>query len=138
MNKSFPIRVNKKDADRHFHRKSFDKKPDADVKIFNQGARHYLHPSLSLLDRVDCELVYYKSPKVIVVSYDPQQESIDNTDYTRKAYKKCAMSSDVDFIVNTIREYIDDKKKETIDYLSSINSNVQSEPIDITAEENPV
>lgn len=138
MNKGFPIRVNRRDADRHFHNKGFPRKPESEVKIFNQGARHYLHPSLSILDRVDCELAYYKNDKVIVVSYDAVEENIDNTDYTRKVYKKCAMSGEVDFIVNIIREYLDDKRKEQDDYNSSINSDVQSEPIDITTEEYPV
>lgn len=138
MNRGFPVRVSRRDVDKHFHNNGFRKKPDSDVKLFAQGARHYLHPSLSVLDRVDCELAYYKNEKIIVVSYDAAEENINNTDYTRKIYRKCAMSGEVDFIVDIIREYIDDKRKEQEEYNNSINSDVQSEPIDITTEEYPV
>ena len=134
MNRGFPIRVNRKDAERISHSSGFNKKPEAEVKIFKRGARHYLHPSLSILDRVDCELIYYKNEKIMVVSYDSSDESVDNTDYTRKVFNKCIMSGEVDFIVNTIREYIDDKKREQ-EYNSSINSDVSSETLDITTEE---
>jgi hypothetical protein len=138
LSQSFPTRVNIKDADKHFHRGGFQRKPDSDVKVFRPGARHYLHPSLSILDRVDCELVYYKAHKVIVVSYESANESIDNTDYTRKAYGKCVMSGDVDFVVDVIREYIEDKRKEQEEYNNSINSSVQAEHMNITMEGTPV
>ena len=136
--KGFPMRVSRNDAHRHFQNKGFQKKPESDVKIFSQGARHYLHPSLSILDRLDCELAYYKKDKIIVLSYEPVEENINNTDYTRKTYQKCLMSGEVDFIVDIVREYLDDKRKEQEEYNNSINSDVQSEPIDITTEEYPV
>ena len=138
MNRGFPVRVNRRDADKHFHQKSFQKKPESDIKVFSQGARHYLHPALSILDRLDCELAYYKKDKIIVLSYEPLEENINNTDYTRKSYQKCLMSGEVDFIVDMIREYLDDKRKEREEYNISINSDVQSEPIDITTEDYPV
>lgn len=136
MHRGFPVRVNRKDADRHFN-SGFVKKPDSDIKIFKRGARHYLHPSLSILDRVDCELVYYKNDKVIVVSYDAAQENIDNTDYTQKVYRKCVMSGDVDYIVDILNDYMNDRKAAQ-QYNTQINSDAQSEPIDITTEDYPV
>jgi hypothetical protein len=132
MNRGFPIRVNKKDANKHFHRPNHRPKFDSDVKIFSQGARQYLHPSLSVLDRVDCELVYFKTDKIMVVSYDADTERVANTDYTGKVYRKCVMSGEVKFITDIINEYIEDKRKEREEYNNSINSDVQSEPIDIT------
>jgi hypothetical protein len=129
------MRVSRNDAHRHFRHKGFQKKPESDVKIFSQGARHYLHPSLSILDRIDCDLTYYKKDKIIVLSYDPGDEAVNDTDYVRKTYRKCAMSGEVDFIVDIVREYIDDVRKEQEVYNNSINSNVQSEPIDITTED---
>lgn len=135
---NFPIRVNRKDADKHFTNRGFQKKPDAEVKIFSRGARHYLHPALAVLDQVECDLAYYKTHKIMVVSYDPVEENIDHTDYTRMIYGKCVMSGDIDFIVKVIREYIEDKRKQQEECDAAINSDVQTETIDITTEVNPV
>ncbi len=132
MHRGFPERVNRKDAHRHFHRNGFNKKPEAEVKIFSQGARHYLHPSLSILDKIDCQLSYYKKDKIIVVDYDVSDEKVEYTDYVRQTYRKCVMSGEVDFIVNIIREYIDDERKQQDEYNVSINSDVETETIDIT------
>ncbi len=130
--------MNRKDADKHFTNRGFQKKPESEIKIFGHGARHYLHPALAVLDQVECDLAYYKTHKIMVVSYAPVEEKIDNTDYTRMVYGKCVMSGDIDFIVKVIREYIEDKRKQQEESDDAINSNVQNETIDITTEVNPV
>ena len=127
MNRGFPIRVNRKDAERRDnHRRN-----DSDVKVFSKGARHYLHPTLSVLDKIDCELVYYRQHKIMCVSYDPREENISYTDYKRKEYSKCILSTDVKFVLDIIQEYIDDTRNPLI------NSDEQ-ETIDITMEGNSV
>lgn len=130
---NFPIRVKRTDADKHFTNRGFQKKPDAEVKIFSRGARHYLHPSLSILDGIDCELSYYKIGKIIVVDYDSAEEKVQYTDYAKTVYRKSVMSGEVDFIVNIIRDYINDIRKQEEFDNTSINS-VDREPTDITGE----
>lgn len=134
MSASFPTRVNRRDADRHFTARGNHKKPESEVKIFSRGARHYLHPSLSILDKIDCELIYYRNQKFMVVSYEPTEEFIDNTDYTRKVYNRAIFSADVKFVTDIIYEYINDSKKYEENNSAVINSN-DSEPLDITTED---
>jgi hypothetical protein len=76
-------------------------------KIFKWGARHYLHPKLSLLDQIDCVLEYYPHIKTMIVSYAPIIRKKDFTDYEEKIYSKTIISAGVDFIVETINhDYI--------------------------------
>jgi hypothetical protein len=107
--RSFPPRNNKKD-NRHFFSNHSRPKPSSNVNIFSPGARHFLHPNLSILDSIDCELFYYKNEKIVVVDYEPVMEKVDYTDYTKKVYKKSIMSNDISFIVDLIGEYISERK----------------------------
>ena len=132
--RNFPVRVNRKDAEKQ---RFPNRNSESDVKVFAPGARHYLHPKLSILDRLDCELAYYRQHKIMVVSYAPKQENIDHTDYTRKVYDKGILTTDVNFVVDLIREYLDDLKKEQEGSVDTINSDVHSN-IHYTTEERTV
>lgn len=82
-------------------------------KIFNKGARHYLHPKLAFLDTIDCVLEYYPDVKAIVVSYDLQTKKVEYTDYTEKVYMKSVISNTVDYIIDVINsDYIRPKREE--------------------------
>lgn len=132
MSRRFPMRINRHEAAQQFNYNA--KKPDADIKIFAKGARHYLHPSLIVLDMIDCELIYYRQYKIMVMSFDPIEESIDNTDYTKKTYRRAVMSPDVKFISDSVYEHIQDSKKIIGSMSSAINSD-DSETLDIKTEE---
>jgi len=76
-------------------------------KIFNKGARHYLHPKLAFLDTIECVLEYYPDVKTIVVSYDLRTKKVEYTDYTEKVYAKAVISNTVDYIIEVINnDYI--------------------------------
>jgi hypothetical protein len=130
--RNFPIRVNRKDAERQ---RFPSRNPDSDIKVFAPGARHYLHPKLAILDRLDCELAYYRQHKILVVSYAPKQENIDHTDYTHKVYEKGILTTDVNYVVELIREYLDDLKKEQEGSNDSINSDIRNDSHYTTEEQ---
>jgi hypothetical protein len=117
-NRNFnPIRVKRQDAEKQPQK-------NMSVKIFNRGARHYLHPSLAILDKINCELAYYNDYRVMVVSYDTVVERVDNTDYMRRRWSHEVMSHDVNYIVEWAHEYLDsiNKQKHRMNNINSLDS----------------
>lgn len=95
---------------------------NAGPKIFKSGARHYLHPKLAILDKIDCILEYYPDTKTIIVSYSPEVRKKDYTDYTETVYSKTIISQTIDFVVDVIcRDYINPLREEIQSSLTGDN-----------------
>lgn len=79
------------------------KKEELKRKIFSPGTRHYLHPKLEILEKIDCELSYFPFEKFIVVSF--------NKDSVSGEYKNSIISPNVDFVYNIINDFINHSSK---------------------------
>ena len=68
--------------------------------LLQKGSRHNLHPKLSILDEVDCRVVYNRSLKCIFVDYDYDKET--------DTYRKGIYSQSFQSVIDDIEEFIQD------------------------------
>jgi hypothetical protein len=76
------------------------KHPDSTVKVLNIGSRGSLHPTLNILDSINCQVTYFKRQKLILVDYDYDEEN--------DKYRKSIFSTNVANIVSDITIYKQD------------------------------
>jgi len=70
------------------------------VTELKKGNRGSLHPSLNVLDSIQCRVTYYKRHKAIFVEYD--------YDDANDKYRKSTFSTIIENIVSDINEYKQD------------------------------
>lgn len=73
------------------------KNPILSPTVLKQGNRGSLHPSLNILDTIECLVVYDKRQKIIIVDYD--------YDLQTDKYRKSIFSTNVENIVSDIIEF---------------------------------
>lgn len=67
------------------------------VTVLKKGNRGSLHPSLNILDSIDCRVTYYKRHKTLFVEYDYDKEN--------DKYRKSIFSPVIENIVSDITQY---------------------------------
>ncbi|MCS7317007.1 MAG: hypothetical protein NZZ41_01630 [Candidatus Dojkabacteria bacterium] len=72
--------------------------PNFYKKVFYKKYRHLLHPKLEFLDKIDCELEYFPKEKLLVISYDKDEQT--------QKYKKIIISHTIDFVLEVINDFI--------------------------------
>lgn len=66
--------------------------------LIKRGQRHYIHPKLSVLDDIECDVWYNKDHKFFYVEYD-------------YGYDKSILTKDVDAIQKEISSFIINKNQ---------------------------
>lgn len=67
------------------------------ISILPPGSRSNLHPMLSILDQIDCRVVYDRSVKCIFVDYD--------YDPITKTYRKGTYTTRFQSVIDDIKEF---------------------------------
>jgi len=70
------------------------------VKVLDKGNRGSLHPTLNVLDTIECRVYYFKRHKLILVDYDYDEEN--------DKYRKSIFSQSVENIVSDITMFKQD------------------------------
>lgn len=68
--------------------------PASMVKVLHKGNRGSLHPTLNILDTIECQVTYFKRHKLLLIDYDYDEEN--------DKYRKSIFSQSIENIVSDI------------------------------------
>lgn len=74
----------------------YSKPIQSDTFLLEPGARRNLHPKLSILDTIECEVYYSKSLKCLYMYYDKRKGK----------FQKGFFSTDFNNVIKIVEEYI--------------------------------
>jgi hypothetical protein len=69
-------------------------------KEFRKGERTHLHPSFSILDKIECRFLYELEHRFFLLEYAPKKGT--------RMWTKELMTTSIESVVETAQEFIDD------------------------------